>query len=85
MFKSNIFNETKLAFCCISKICLSNLSLTGEQNVKSSNILDVPALFCLEMQKNQTDFIAFSEQGIRKHDELFSKIVRKNDNDIFEG
>ena len=85
VFKSNIFNETKLAFCCISKICLSNLSLTGEQNVKSSNILDVPALFCLEMQKNQTDFIAFSEQGIRKHDELFSKIVRTNDNDIFKG
>ena len=85
VFKSNIINEAKLAFCCINKICLYNLSLTGEQNVKSSNNLDIPALFCLEMQKNQTDFIAFNDHGIRKYDEFNSKIVRKNEKEIFEG
>ena len=86
VLKSNIDKEIKLVCCCINCIYLSTLSISDNIINNPKHIqAKYPTLFCLEIQKNQTDFIIFNEKEVRRYGELFSKIVQMSNGPIDTG
>ena len=75
-------NLIKIGFCCIKYLYLCNFTYNNciKLNMKQK-ILDSPVLFCLNINKNENDYLVFNDKGINKYYELVSKIViKKNDN-----
>ena len=81
-------NAIKIGFCLINYLYLCNFTYKNDNNIKlnmSQKILDNQVLFCLNINKNENDYLVFNDKGINKYYELASKIVAKNIDVIHKG